>query len=84
MNSKDTFDNVVKPKLTEVFGNFMGNSISSQAYMKAFKEIAKGNVNGMDTYALVIEIICTSEQTIAMWGENGATKQKEEWLSMIN
>lgn len=84
MNSKDTFDNVVKPKLTEVFGNFMGNSISSQAYMKAFKEIAKGKMIGIDTYALVIEIICASEQTIAMWGENGANKQKEEWLSMIN
>lgn len=84
MNSKDTFDNVVKPKLTEVFGNFMGSSISSQAYMKAFKEISQGNMIGVDTYALVIEIICTCEQTIAMWGENGATKQKEEWLKMIN
>ena len=84
MNSKDTFDNVVKPKLTEVFGNFMGNAISSQAYLKAFQEIAKGNTNGADTYTLVIEIICSSEQTVGMWGENGAIKQKEEWLSMIN
>jgi hypothetical protein len=83
MNSKDTFDSVVKPKLTEVFGNFMGNSISSQAYLTAFREIAKGNGSGIDTYVLVIEIICSSEQTIAMWGENGAAKQKEEWLSMI-
>ena len=84
MNAKDTFDNVVKPKLTEVFGNFMGNAISSQAYLRAFKEIASGNSKGVDTYVLVIEIICSSEQTIAMWGENGAAKQKEEWLSMIN
>ena len=84
MNSKDTFDNIVKPKLAEVFGNFMGNAISSTAYLKAFQEIAKGNTDGMDTYTLVIEIICSAEQTIAMWGENGAQKQKEEWLSSIN
>ena len=84
MNSRDTFDNIVKPKLAEVFGIFMGNAISSQAYLKAFQEIAKGNTNGMDTYTLVIEIICSEEQTIAMWGENGAQKQKEEWLSSIN
>ena len=84
MNAKDTFVNIVKPKLAEVFGNFMGNAISSQAYLQAFKEIAQGNTNGSDTYTLVIEIICSCEQTIAMWGENGAQKQKEEWLRMIN
>ena len=84
MNSKEAFDNVVKPKLEEVFGSFVGNSISSKAYMEAFKEIANGNAKGMDTYVLVIDIICKSEQTIAMWGENGAQKMKEEWLSMIN
>lgn len=84
MSSKDTFDNVVKPKLVEVFGTFMGNSISSKAYGEAFKEIAKGNGNGIDTYKLVIEFICSSEQAISVWGENGAKKQKEEWLGMIN
>ena len=83
MDSKEVVDQVVKPKLTEVFGGMMCSMIVSKAYTSTFKIVAKSQTP-LDTYKLVIESICSNPKVIAMWGENGANKQKEEWINLIN
>jgi len=82
MDSKEVVDQIVKPKLTEVFGRIACSIIVSNAYSGTFKAVSN-SVSPIDTYKLVIESICSNSKVIAMWGENGAEKQKNEWLNLI-
>ena len=80
---KEVFDKYVKPKLVEVFGNFVGTAIVANAYSSSLS-VMKNKKYKADNYKIVIETICSNKQVIAMWGADGTTKQKEEWLKLID
>jgi hypothetical protein len=67
-------DQVIRPKLAEVFGDLLAGSIVTRATLAAISGQSEE-----ERKRIIIESVCAHERVIAMWGEARAAKQKEEW-----
>jgi hypothetical protein len=68
-------DQIIRPKLAEVFGDLLAGSIVTRATLAALQ-----GQNEEERKRLIIEAVCAHERVLAMWGEARASKQKYEWL----
>ena len=68
-------DQVIRPKLAEVFGDLLAGSIVTRAMLAALV-----GQNEEERKRLMIEAVCAHERVLAMWGAARAAKQKDEWL----
>ena len=68
-------DQIIRPKLAEVFGDLLAGSIVTRATLAALQ-----GQNEDERKRLIIEAVCAHERVLAMWGEARAVKQKDEWL----
>jgi hypothetical protein len=78
MDAKTVRETVIKPKLTEVFGTALANTLLT-------KSITAGMQGGdeQEKLKLMVEAICTDQKVVGMWGASQADKQKQEWLKAL-
>jgi hypothetical protein len=79
MDYRTIRDNVIKPKMIEIFGKTIGNLIFSSAILAAMD----GRKTEDERFRVMVETICKEPEVISMWGEAGAKKQMQEWLNML-
>jgi len=78
MNAKTVRDTIIKPKLVEIFGVLIANSLLSKATLAGIRgETEK------DKLQLMVDCICTDPKVKGMWGNAQTLRQKEEWLNNI-
>ena len=78
MDSKVIRETVIKPKLTEIFGNIIANALVSKAAIAGMK-----GSSDEEKLKLIVESICSDAKVIGMWGATQSVKQKGEWLSLL-
>ena len=75
MDADHLKDQIIRPKLAEVFGDLLAGSIVTRATLEALK-----GQNEDERKKIMIEAVCAHERVLAMWGQARATKQKDEWM----
>jgi len=78
MDVKTIRETVIKPKLIEIFGNIIANSLLSKATLASMKGITE-----KDKLQLIVECICSDPKVKGMWGTAQSMRQKTEWLKHI-
>ena len=74
MDADHLKDQIIRPKLAEVFGDLLAGSIVTRATLAAIK-----GQDEDERKRLIIEAVCAHERVLAMWGASRAGKQKDEW-----
>jgi len=78
MDAKTVRETIIKPKLTDIFGNL----ICSTLMMKAIRAAMKG-INEKERLELMVDAICSDPRVTGMWGIAQTNKQKREWLNAL-
>jgi len=78
MDAKTIKETVIKPKLIEIFGNTIGNSLITKATLAGMR----GN-SEQEKLALMVEAICSNPIVVGMWGAAQTEKLKQEWLKCL-
>jgi hypothetical protein len=78
MDAKTIKETVIKPKLIEIFGNTIGNSLVTKATLAGMR----GN-SEQEKLGLMVEVICSNPIVIGMWGVAQTEKLKREWLQYL-
>jgi len=78
MEAKTIKETVIKPKLIEIFGNTIGNSLVTKATLAGMR----GN-SEQEKLELMVEVICSNPIVIGMWGAAQTEKLKREWLQYL-
>ena len=71
-------ETVIKPKLSESFGNMLGGAIllaGSTAAMKCKTEKEK--------LTAMVTAICNNDKVKAMWGDALTARRRAEWESLL-
>jgi hypothetical protein len=78
MDAKTVRNTIIKPKLIDVFGTIMGNSLLTKA-------ISAGLQGGSEEekLKLMVDVICADPKVLGMWGEAHVQKQKQAWMSAL-
>jgi hypothetical protein len=72
-------DDVIKPKLIDILGKAMAESIYKNA------GFATLGVRGeQETLQAFLEKTCSDPRFVGMWGTSQAEKQKREWLELLS
>jgi len=71
-------DTIIKPKLAEIFGNFIANVLIT----KAISAGRRGKTE-QEKLNLMVESICSDPKVKGMWGAAQTVKQKHAWLSAM-
>ena len=78
MDAATVGQEIILPKLKEVFGNSLANII----FAKGTMESIHGSTE-QEKLKLMCEKICNDPKVVNMWGEAQANSQKLEWLKNI-
>lgn len=78
MDARTVRDTVIKPKLIDVFGVVMGNSLVT-------KSISAGRTGDseQEKLKLMVNAICSDPKVAGMWGVAQVQKQKQAWIGAL-
>ncbi len=78
MDAKTVRETIIKPKLVDVFGTAIANTLVT-------KSIAAGMTGGteQEKLKLMIEAICSDPKVVGMWGAAQTEKQKRAWIATL-
>lgn len=79
MNLEEFKEKVIKPKMHEIFGTLLGNTIVSSSYVKSMS--VSGSDKDKGTF--LIKSICEHPRVVGMWGNDQCNKQKAEWTRQL-
>lgn len=71
-------DKVIKPKLTDMLGNTLADSLYKKARFATSG--ARGEVQKLKVF---VSEICNDPHFIGMWGTFQAARQEKEWLELF-
>ena len=72
-------DEVIVPKLVDMLGKTMAESLSRES-----RFATAGAKDDNERLHITVEKTCSDERFIGMWGTAQADKQKEEWLELLS
>lgn len=78
MDAKTVRETIIRPKLEEVFGKTMTNTLVTQAISAGM-----GGGTEQEKLKLMVEAICSNPKATGMWGAAQTEKQKQEWLKAM-
>ena len=78
MNANTIKETVIKPKLIEIFGNAIGNSLVTKATLAGMRADTE-----QEKLKLMVETICSNSLVVGMWGAAQTEKLKQEWLKYL-
>ena len=78
MDANIVKETIIKPKVIEIFGNAIGNSLLTKATLAAMR----GDTE-QEKLNLMVEAICSNPLVVGMWGTAQTEKLKQEWLRCL-
>jgi len=79
MDARTVRETMIKPKLADVFGGIITNSLITKSITAGMSGTTE-----QEKLKLMVEAICSDEKVLGMWGATRARQKKVEWLSALS
>lgn len=78
MDPKTLREEVIRPKLVELFGSTVANTILTDSILAGMA----GNTE-QEKLKLIVESVCSDQKVVTMLGAAQLQKQKQEWMQCV-
>lgn len=78
MDPRTLREEVIRPKLVELFGSTVANTILTDSILAGM-----AGSTDQDKLKLIVESVCSDHKVATMLGASQLQKQKQEWMQWV-
>ena len=78
MDAKTVREQIIRPKLEEVFGSTITNALITLSIAAGM-----GGKTEPEKLKLMVESICSDPKVVSMWGAAQIATYKKEWMALL-